>query len=211
MAGFHVTGVDHEPQKRYAGDEFVLDDALEFVAEHGAEFEVIAASPPCQRYSQATRITGNGESHPDLIPVVRELLEASGRPYVIENVPGAPLLNPVLVCGLSLGLGVKRHRLFESSVFLFGTTCPLGHHGDYISVFGNSVGEKIGGKGWVSVHGGGAPAVADRRRRADVNLARKAMGIDWMTRAELSQAIPPLYTFWVGKQIIRYLEESSCD
>jgi DNA (cytosine-5)-methyltransferase 1 len=207
-AGFDVTGVDHEEQPRYPFP-FVLADALEYVREHGREYDVIHASPPCQRYSQASRITGNPERHPDLVEPVRQALAASGRLWVIENVPGAPLYFSALVCGLALGCGVKRHRLFESNVFLFGTTCPPGHRGDFISVFGPGSAQRVGGKGWVSVHGGGAPAKADRRRRADAELARRALGIDWMTRDELSQAIPPPYTEFIGKQLFAASEEDT--
>lgn len=184
-AGFDVLGVDNRPQPRYPF-AFVRGDALEFVARYGDSFDAIHASPPYQRYSQCARISGNAESHPDLIAPVRELLIASGKHYVIENVPGAPLVCPALVCGLTLQCGVKRHRLFESNIFLFGTVCPTGHRGDYLSVFG-----------------GGAPAKADNRRRASAELARVAMGIDWMTRDELSQSIPPVYTCFIGTQLFR--------
>ena len=152
-AGFDVVGVDHVAQPRYPF-EFVQADALEYLAAHGRDFATIHASPPCQAYSRAKNI-GNGKSHPDLVAAVRELLMASGRPYVIENVPGSPLHFPVLVCGLALRLGVKRHRLFESSAFLFGTCCPR-HKGDYLSVFGHGAEHRVGGKGWVTVYGGGA-------------------------------------------------------
>jgi DNA (cytosine-5)-methyltransferase 1 len=202
-AGFDVVGVDIKPQPRYPF-EFVRGDALQPPFDL-RRFDVIHASPPCQAYSVANNIHGRSD-HPNLIEAVRKTLIESGKPYVIENVPGAPLHFPIRVCGLSLGCAVKRHRLFESNVFLFGTECPLGHRRNYLKVFGHSVGERVGGKGWVIVCGGGAPAVADCRRRADVSLARKAMGIDWMTRAELSQAIPPAYTEFIGRQLIRTLE-----
>lgn len=209
QAGFDVVGVDNRPQPRYllsGAKQFIQADALEYIAEHGAEYDAIHASPPCQRYSRTGNIGNARQEHPDLVGVVRDLLIATGRPYMIENVPGAPLQFPALVCGLALGLGVKRHRLFESSIFLFGTICPTGHRGDFMSVFGHGSTQRIGGKGWVTVYGGGAPAVADRRRRADAELAKKAMGIDWMTRDELSQAIPPAYTCWIGRQLLRVLE-----
>lgn len=203
-AGFEVMGVDHHPQPRYPF-EFCLADALEYMVNGGWKgFDAIHASPPCQRYSVAGNISGN-ERHPDLIEPVRRLLQATGKQWVIENVPGSPLRFPALVCGLALGLGVKRHRLFESSVLLFGTVCPAGHRDDYLSVFGHGAQEKLGGKGWVTVYGGGAPRTADRRRRASAELAAVAMGIDWMTRDEMSQAIPPAYTEFIGRQLLNAL------
>lgn len=202
-AGFDVYGVDIRPQPNYPFD-MTVEDALSFVRRAGAMFDVIHASPPCQRYSVAGNIAG-ADNHPDLVPSVREALTRAGCPWVIENVPGSPLVFPVLLCGLALGLGVKRHRLFESSLLLFGTTCPEGHRGDYLSVFGHGAQEKVGGKGWVTVYGGGAPKTADKRRRASAELARKAMGIDWMARDELSQAIPPAYTEFIGRQLRRVI------
>ncbi len=139
-AGFDVIGVDNKPQKNYlrsGATAFVQMDAIAFCDMQGHLFDAIHASPPCQRYSRATRITGNKESHPDLVAPTRAALLAVAKPYVIENVPGAPLLEPALVCGLALGCGVKRHRLFEASFLLFSTTCPVGHRGDYLGVFGN--------------------------------------------------------------------------
>lgn len=208
-AGFEVVGVDNRPQPRYPY-EFVQGDALEYLRGYGTRFDAIHASPPCQRYSQAARIASNQENHPDLIPLTRELLLESGKVWVIENVPGAPLLHSALICGLALGCGVKRHRIFESNIMLFGTDCPVGHRGNFISVFGHGSTQRVGGKGWVTVFGGGAPAKPDRRR-ADAELAKKAMGIDWMNRNELSQAIPPAYTEFIGRQLLAALENTNVD
>lgn len=183
-AGFtEIVGVDNRPQPRYPF-AFVQADALDYLREHGHEFDAVHASPPCQRYSVASNINGKGD-HPDLLPMTRDALKATGRPWVIENVPGSPMIDPILVCGLSLNLRVKRHRWFESNVPLIGTSCPPGHPGS-----------------WVTVFGGGAPAVPDNRRRASARVARKAMGIDWMTRDEISQAVPPAYTQYIGRQLI---------
>lgn len=197
--------MDHKPQPRYPF-AFVRGDALRPPFDL-RDFDVIHASPPCQRYSQTANFTKEADLHPDLVAPTRDLLVASGKPWVIENVPGAPLYFSALICGLALGCGVKRHRYFESNVMLFGTTCPEGHRGDFISVFGHGSASLVGGKGWVSVHGGGAPAKPDRRRRADAELARKAMGIDWMNRNELSQAIPPAYTEFIGRQLMLVIGE----
>jgi DNA (cytosine-5)-methyltransferase 1 len=214
-AGFDVVGCDIKPQKNYPFP-FVEGDALELLEclLRGGKFHIapsgpnywlediaaIHASPPCQAYSQANNIHGRTD-HPDLIVRTRELLHKTGKPWVIENVPGAPLECPALVCGLALGCGVKRHRLFESNRFLFGTTCPRTHKGDWLLVFGHTVlerGKQIGttAKGEPIIH----------RKHVGTDMGRKAMGIDWMSRDELSQAIPPAYTEFVGRQLIGFVE-----
>jgi DNA (cytosine-5)-methyltransferase 1 len=184
-AGFDVTGVDNRPMPRNP-HRFIQADALEYVAEHGHEYDAIHASPPCQRYTVAQNAAKNAHSHPDLIAPVRELLRGARRPYVIENVVGAPLENSVMVCGLALGLNVKRHRLFESSLLLFGTTCPS-HDRDYFVIFGHEVRNRRTG--------------SSVQRKNRITEGHKAMGIDWMTRGELSQAIPPAYTEFIGRQL----------
>ena len=215
-AGFDVIGVDIKPQPQYPF-AFVEADALDFLrglvagasvcGYYLGDFAAIHASPPCQRYSIARHMPGaKGDANPDLVPLVQKMLVASGKMWVIENVEGAPLNPAVMVCGLALGLAVKRHRLFASSHLLFGTTCPRGHKDDFVSIWGHDVLHRRDGKRWVSVHGGGA-STKDGRRRATVQQARIAMGIDWMVRDELSQAIPPAYTEYIGRQLIRYLED----
>jgi len=196
-AGFRVIGIDRTPQPRYPF-EFRRGNALcpPIGLRHVA---VIHASPPCQAYSQANNIHGN--VHVELLDATRELLVGSGLPYVIENVPGAPLVDPVLVCGRALGCGVKRHRHFESNLPLVGTTCPPGHPGHWLSVYGNSAmtrGEKVG------------RLPSDRgnkisRAHVGTEAGRRAMGIPWMTINELSQAIPPAYTEFLGRQIATLL------
>ena len=113
-AGFEVVGVDIAPQKHYPF-EFHQADALEYLAQHGAEFDAIHASPPCQRYSAITHAKRTENNYPDLIPSTREALIKCDRPYVIENVPRAPLINPLILCGTMFDLHVIRHRLFEMS------------------------------------------------------------------------------------------------
>ena len=193
-AGFRVIGIDNRPQPHYPF-EFRRGDALSppFPV---AQVAAIHASPPCQAYSQANYIH-NGE-HPELVETTRAMLIATGKPYVIENVPTAPLVDPVTVCGLALGLSVKRHRLFESNVALIGTECPDGHPGGWVSVFGNTVltrGQLIG------------PRTV--RSHLHVSYGRRAMGIDWMSQHELSQAIPPAYTEWIGSQLMAALNAST--
>lgn len=196
-AGFYVVGVDIKPQPRYAGDEFHQADAMTFPLEG---FDAIHASPPCQAYSVANNIHGRSD-HPDLVAATRELLIASGVPYVIENVPGSPLREWVQACGLAFGLGVKRHRWFECSIALLMPSCPPGHRGDWVSVFGHTVLERGHVIGRAK---GGGPRI--KRRHLGTDRGREAMGIDWMNRDELSESIPPVYTEHIGKHLMAALE-----
>lgn len=184
QAGFHVTGIDIKPQPRFSGDVFIQGDALEYIAEHGREFDAIHASPPCQAYSEATPLHHRA-TLPELIAPTRELLIASGRPYVIENVENARrhLINPVMLCGSMFGLAVWRHRYFEVSPMWFLAPSMCVHEGRPVSLHPGSNARK----------GRGGPTVIE---------AREAMGIDWMTGHELNEAIPPAYTFFIGTQIM---------
>lgn len=198
-AGFHVTGVDINPQPRYRGDAFVQGDALEYVAAHGHEFDVIHASPPCQAHSVLGAVwrgwSDYDDRHPDLVPITRQTLIATGKPYIIENVVGAPLEYPVLLCGAMFGLKVYRHRLFETSFFMLAPwhvphndKCP-------------AVGRGISPKGFISVTGDGGFGMG----KGGMAYARQAMGIEWMSRKELSQAIPPAYTEYIGRHLMEVL------
>lgn len=189
-AGFEVVGVDIAPQKRYPF-EFHQANAMTFPLDG---FDVIHASPPCQAYSTMTKKWGRSSEHPNLIGPVRDRLIEIGAPYVIENVVGAPLRDPVLLCGSMFELGANgghliRHRLFESSVpILLRPECS--HNGGRtIAVYG---------------HAGGS-SKRDGLKFGDTQEWRDAMGIDWMTGAELSQAIPPAYTEWIGRQIMEQI------
>lgn len=204
-AGFDVVGVDKSFQKNYPF-EFRQADAFEYVKHNGHLFDVIHASPPCQGYSVTRHV--HKKKHPLLLEDVRLMLQSTGKLWVIENVPGCPMINPALVCGLALGLGVKRHRLFEGSIPLWSTNCPSGHRGEYLTVVGHDVFSKAGFLGWGTVFGGSAPKTRDNRRRLPFSLAKLAMGIDWMNRNELSQAIPPAYTEFIGKQLLRFMENN---
>ena len=201
-AGFEVVGVDIKPQPHYPF-EFRLGDALEPNPARRcyawSSFDAIHASPPCQAYSIANNIHQRTD-HPRLIEPTRELLRASGLPYVIENVPRAPLVDWVNVCGLALGLNVKRHRWFESNQVLFGTECPKGHPGDWLLVFGHTVLERGHQIGRTAKNG---PII--RRKHVGTDRGRAAMGIDWMNRDELSESIPPAYTEFIGKQLMEVI------
>jgi DNA (cytosine-5)-methyltransferase 1 len=198
-AGFDVVGVDIEPQPNYPFEFARMDAlvALECIAtgralanQWRAGFKAIHASPPCQAYSKAQRIRGN--DHNRLIAAVRELLEQTGLPYVIENVPDAAgeLRDPVMLCGTMFGLPLYRHRLFECS---FPVTAPL--HGEHW-LRQVKMGRKLGPGEIVQAVG----------NFTGVGAAREAMGIDWMTRDELAQAIPPTYTEHIGGRLMAELK-----
>lgn len=196
-AGFKVVGIDSLPQPHYPFD-FIQADALEFVARSGRDFDVIHASPPCQSYSDLALRNNNADAWPRLIEPVREALRATGRPYVIENVDGAPLLDPLVLCGTQFpGLRVLRHRLFETS-----SPIPALPHGRHPLVFTYDRRKYHYGKldpdtSFVQVTGGGNCTVAN---------ARAAMGgLDWMNKRELNEAIPPPYTEYVGSYLLARL------
>lgn len=198
-AGFEVVGVDHKPQKNYPF-EFHQADALEFLAEHGGEFDAIHASPPCQKYSQVNRRQHlNGKSYPDLVAPIRALLVSTLVPWIIENVYGAPLEKPVMLCGSAFGLPIRRHRLFESSELLFGVECVHGRFKEkkYPTCF-QEKGTVRRKSSVVQVYG----------NTAGCKLWPSALGIDWMNRHEMTQAIPPAYTHWLGRQLIERLAAS---
>lgn len=189
LAGFDVTGVDIEPQKDYPF-EFIQADALDYVAQYGYQYAAIHASPPCQKHSRLTRTAaGKHHEHPDFIPQTRFMLMALGLPYIIENVAGAPLRNPVMLCGSQFPeLRVYRHRYFESNLALW--TPDHFPHNDKTPPAGRGKSPK----GYISITGGGIIGVTQDERFA-------AMGIDWTTNMKLSQAIPPAYTHFLGLQL----------
>jgi DNA (cytosine-5)-methyltransferase 1 len=192
-AGFEVIGVDIKKQKRYPF-EFIQADALEIMKDLDflRGFDAIAASPPCQTHSATKHILnaqGKSTDKVDLIPQTRAALVASGKPYVIENVPGAPLIDPVQLCGSFWGLKVRRHRLFESNVQLKSSACSHKEQGRPVGIYGSMRDE---------IPGGGHTAKT-------IEQAREAMGIDWMIWGELVEALPPVYTEYLGKQVMATL------
>jgi len=187
-AGFtEIVGVDHVRQPRYPF-EFVQADALEYLAEHGQEFDVIHASPPCQRYSWSTPMEYR-DSHPDLISPTQEALAKVGRPYIIENVGGAryELNNPVKLCGSMFGLLTFRHRWFEIHPPIMVLTPPCRH--DFMPLV-------------LTTAGSNSRAIRTGVIKS-VKNAPAAYGIDWMTAEELKEAIPPAYTEYIGLQLLR--------
>lgn len=193
LAGFHATGVDIRPQPRYAGDVFIQGDALEYVAAHGHEYDAIHASPPCQQYSRMRRITKR--EYPDLIEPTRKLLDASVRPYIIENVEGAPLRGYVNLCGTMFGLRVRRHRWFEISPPVLVLTPPCDCRDGVAE--GRLIGQRLRG-----------PKPTNRRIPPVFKESEKrtAIGVEWMTLAEMQEAIPPAYTEYIGRWLIGAVE-----
>lgn len=203
-AGFsEIVGIDLSPQKNYPF-EFVQADALEYLAAHGGEFDAIHASPPCQRYSVLAHLAR--QSHQSLIEPTRTGLLVAGKPYVIENVPGAPLKDPLMLCGsvfnlrTQCGAQLRRHRLFEHSIGLL-LSPPCNHLGVTIGIFGSKARNTAAEKRHYTqpAHSRGLPPKGILYTLDD---ARQAMGIDWMNQRELSQAIPPAYTEYIGKYLL---------
>lgn len=196
-AGFEVVGVDINPQPHYPF-EFHQADAMAVPLDG---FDAIHASPVCKAFSRITRTARTAPVHPDQITPLRPRLIASGLPYVIENVPGAPLVQPVMLCGSMFDLDVQRHRLFESNWGLRDHHWPCRHAIWTPRFHPNRSARKKGGRKArvivVAGHGNDGPGgrVADWR---------EAMGIEWMTRDELAQAIPPAYTEFIGGQLLEF-------
>jgi DNA (cytosine-5)-methyltransferase 1 len=192
LSGFEVVGVDIKPQPHFPF-EFHQGDALEFIKDHGHEFDAIHASPVCKKFSKLNNIRNN--NHPDYITPLRPLLKEIGKPYIIENVVCAPLENPVMLCGTMFGLRIFRHRLFESSINL--TAPPHIRHKDLGLFVGQTSRKPTKDNQVYSVYG----------HFSDLEGAKKAMGIDWMNQRELCQAIPPAYTKYIGDQLMEYLKK----
>jgi DNA (cytosine-5)-methyltransferase 1 len=191
-AGWNVTCVDIEPQPRNPFT-FIQADALHFLAEFWGDFDAVHISPPCQRFSGMSACRpGLADEYPDLIAASRGLLELTGLPYVIENVVGSPLRPDLMLCGAMFGRQTYRHRIFESNAFLWQPEHPrhairaskAGHWqpGTFISVSGNC---------------------------SPIALAREVMDIDWMTRRELGESIPPYFTEHIGRQLLDHVARAA--
>lgn len=203
-AGFRVVGVDINNQPRYCGDAFVQMDAIKVLetllcGEHItdsngkqwrlSDFIAVHASPPCQKYTKsAKQWRAAGKEYPDLVATTRDVLRAIGKPYIIENVPGAPLINPITLNADFFGINIARTRLFETSFTLPFILLPpprkpvkMGRpikDGDILTPVGNFSG---------------------------VPYARREMQCEWMNQHELSQAIPPVYTEWIGQHLMEII------
>lgn len=193
QAGFdEIDGIDIVFQRRYPFN-FIQSDTFKYLRDHGHEYDAVHASPPCQGYTRARHL--RGYDHPLLIEPLRDWLDALGKPYVIENVVGAPLIpeKTIKLNGPFFNLLTLRERLFECSfpVEQPNLPKPQGKHakmgrppkeGEYITVVGNFSG---------------------------VAYARKVMGIDWMVQKELKEAIPPVYTRWIGARLLQHIKVKS--
>ncbi len=185
LGGFDVTGVDIKPQPKNP-HTFVLSDALEYLAAYGGKFDAIHASPPCQEYTKTGKQwRKEGRKYPDLISSTRDALKKLGKPWVIENVPGSPLINPIFLNGSAFGIRVHRPRYFESNFPIPQLEVPpmnpvkMGRpikEGDTVQPVGHFSG---------------------------VRYAAKEMGLPWMGQAELAQAIPAAYTKFISIHLLR--------
>lgn len=200
QAGFEVVGVDIEPQRNYPF-RFVQADALGLDPIFVASFDAIHASPPCQAYSDLAKLNGNADKWPRLIEPVRDMLIRSGLPYVIENVEGAPLQHPIVLCGTMFPeLRVLRHRLFEANFEIVPPSHGMHPKVHTLDKRKAHYGKTDEWKDFVQVTGGGNCSLAS---------AREAMGINWMSKAEINQALPPVYTKLVGTQLFHLIERSN--
>ncbi|WP_330480358.1 SAM-dependent methyltransferase [Streptomyces sp. NBC_00724] len=190
-AGFDVTGIDIAPQPRYPY-RFVQAEAVAFVREHGGDFDVIHASPPCQHYSRAQKI--QHRTHPDLIDPTRAALEATGRPWVIENVEeaAAQLRDPVTMCAAAFGMRTYRHRLFETRGFTFTPPQHPAHQAPLTKM------GRPRAAGHFAHYVGNFSGVAE---------ARTDMSVPWMNRDGIRECIPPAYTQWIGTAALHTLLE----
>lgn len=189
LAGFEVVGVDIAKQPRYPF-AFFQADALEFVRLYGDRFDAIHASPPCQAYSRLGARHPERE-YPDLVAPTREALISTGRPYVIENVPEAPLIDPFILCGSSFGLGtpdyqLRRHRAFETNWLEWASARCQHDSRPVISVAGHA-------------------GRAGRNNSGSSDERREAMGAPWLAGDSLPEAIPPAYGEFIGKRLFEFV------
>jgi DNA (cytosine-5)-methyltransferase 1 len=204
--GFEVIGIDIKPQPRYPFRFICADvpklDLVTLARDLGAV--VLAGSPPCK--VRTTMKAFSSAHHTDLLPGFREQCIATGLPYIIENVPPSPdMIDPVTLCGSSFDLGVLRHRLFESNMTLTAPACD--HEGQAARSPGYPVKRYHSGSPVITM----SPVIGCYGRGqglgpGEVELWKQAMGIDWMTRDEMAQAIPPAYTEHLGRQIMAQLQ-----
>lgn len=184
LAGFEVVGLDNKPQPNYPF-EFHQADALTYPLDG---FDAYHASPPCQRFSEATPMYARGR-HPDLLAETRKRLQQTGKPYVIENVENARhhLLNPIMLCGTMFGLKLWRHRWFEIQPFYVWPPYTCNHSVRPVTINPPSNARKAqGGK-------------------RNFEAEQLAMGINWMNKKEIAEAIPPVFTEYIGRHILKHL------
>jgi hypothetical protein len=179
-AGFHVVGVDKFSQPNYCGDAFIQNDALAVLRCYPDWLRTFHASPPCQHYANVTRWRGNQDDHPDLLRATVDLLDETGLPYIVENVPGSPMEPDLILCGSQFGLPLRRHRWFITNPQVFRLVPRCAH--DPLDL-----------------------AFMHKQERAYAD----AMGCDWMSAVEARQAIPPAYTEWIGERLLEQIEAAA--
>lgn len=184
-AGFTVMGIDHKPQPRYPFHFIEGDWTMVREIVKAFDFQFIWASPPCQRYMKSGLV--NKKGRPDLIGPVRDVLLSIGIPFVMENVPGAPLRKDLMLCGSHVGLPIRRHRIFEIHGFIAPQQPVCDHSNPVIGIYGNPQG-KAGA--WKTMLPG------------TVDSWKKAMDMPWAIHQEISQAIPPPYSEYIAKEFI---------
>jgi DNA (cytosine-5)-methyltransferase 1 len=189
-AGFDIVGMDIEDQPNYPF-EFIRCDVLEAWIDL-ADIDAVHASPPCQDHMLGGLARDHGTAY--ILAEVRAMLDEWGKPWVIENVPGAPMRADFILCGSQFGLTVRRHRWFETSPQLFDLQTPCDHRGRIVGVYGHPHGSSGANRGML-------PGTPENWFHG--------MGIDWMTVAELAQAIPPAYTEYIGRQLLEHLNSSN--
>lgn len=195
-AGFDVIGVDIEARPNYPYP-FIQGDALAPPV-RWSDFAAVHASPPCQHYSAATKATGNPDDHPDLVAPTRAMLEETGLPYVIENVVGAPVRRDLMLCGSMFGLDVQRHRLFELGGWLLWGGAPPCRHYEHDTIYDVTGG--AGGPNQTRRHWNGRTV-----KYHNADHARELMSMPWATRYGCTQAIPPAYTEFIGRELLAAL------
>lgn len=203
-AGWHVTSVDTDRNRlRYnPAAETVVADAIDYIREHGHKFAAIHASPPCQRYTRGNAYRDTS-AYPDLIGPTREALLATGKPYVLENVPDAKayLRDPVVLCGTMFGLvatdddgtllHLRRHRLFETNWPLVGGDCNHALTAQVAGAYGGARRDKNEAR---HVRKGGYVPAAD--------VLRKLLDVPWMTQRGIFECLPPAYTEHIGRALL---------
>jgi DNA (cytosine-5)-methyltransferase 1 len=204
-AGFRVVGVDldakplrHNPHETYQGDALAVLDTLlrrrKWKGYRLSDFDAIHASPPCQEYSALRSM--KTRKYAAVLPQVRERLRVSRVPWVVENVERAPMHQGVMICGTALGLNVRRHRLFDSSHFIYPPG-PCRHHTQNVNAYGHGA--------W-NYERRDPACVWTRKnstqRAVAIGAARAAFEVPWMTRDEMAECIPPAYTQWIGRQLL---------
>jgi DNA (cytosine-5)-methyltransferase 1 len=196
-AGFEVVGVDNRPQPNYPF-RMSVRDALEVADTYTVD--AIHASPPCQHFTKyRNAVKDISDRYEDLLEPTRELLQEIGLPYVIENVEGAPLHDPVMLCGSMFNLDVRRHRLFETNWPLQPPWQPC-RHKLWSPRFKSATGRKPNSRLTIEIGSWDEP----------VERQKRAMGVDWtITTRELSEAIPPAYTSFIGAQLMQFITQDT--